>query len=311
MKTAAVLGATGGMGFALTEALINKNIKTIAFARSKQNLLKYQKEWGPLAEIMKGDAMDPQDIELVVSKADIIFHSINIPYQDWDPALTVMLSNILKECRKQQKRFIYVDNIYSYGLQDSKVKEVAKKNPHTKKGKLRQGLLDQIEASDVPYIIAHFPDFYGPHTGNTLLQYTFDQILVNKSGKFVGKMNIPREFIYIKDGARALVELAMRKDAYGETWNIPGAGTITGQEIEQLAAAHLQKKVVLKPVHKWMINALGLFNSFMREYAELMYLNESPVILDGSKYEQRIGAIPKTPYKEGIGVTLDYLMKAN
>lgn len=43
MKTAAVLGATGGMGYALTEALCRRNIKTIAFARSNENLLNFKK----------------------------------------------------------------------------------------------------------------------------------------------------------------------------------------------------------------------------------------------------------------------------
>lgn len=43
IKTAAVLGATGGMGYALTEALCRRNIKTIAFARSEENLLNFKK----------------------------------------------------------------------------------------------------------------------------------------------------------------------------------------------------------------------------------------------------------------------------
>lgn len=313
MRTAVVFGATGGMGFALTEELINKNIKTVAFARSKQNLLKKKLEWGdsPLVETMVGDAMNPEDVKNAVSKADAVFHTISIPYQDWDPALSIILSNILEECRKQKKPFIYVDNIYSYGFQETKVSEEANKKPHTKKGKFREKLLEQIKLADIPYIIAHFPDFYGPNVGNTLLQYTFEQILAKKTGRFVGKTTIPREFIFIKDGASALVELALRKEAYGEVWNIPGAGTITGKEIEQLGAAYLKKKIILKPVHRWMISAFGLFDPFMREYSEMMYLNEKPVILDGSKYEQRIGPIPKTSYKVGIEATLSYLLKTS
>ncbi|QED46729.1 NAD-dependent epimerase/dehydratase family protein [Cytobacillus dafuensis] len=310
MKTAAVLGATGGMGNALTEALIERNIKPIAFARSKENLINKQMEWGLSKEdIMEGDALNQQDVAQVVSKADVVFHTMNIPYQDWEPNLSTILSNVLEECRKQNKPFVYVDNIYSYGLQDSKVTETARKNPHTKKGKLRQRLLDQIGRSNIPYIIAHFPDFYGPHTGNTQLHYTLEQIVNKKSGRFVGKTDIQREFIYIKDGARALVDLALKEEAYGEVWNIPGAGTITGKEIERIASSYLEKEIALKPVHKWMIQAMGLFNPFMKEYVEMMYLNETPVILDGSKYEKIIGPVPKTPYEEGIRETLKFIME--
>jgi hypothetical protein len=53
-----------------------------------------------------------------------------------------------------------------------------------------------------------------------------------------------------------------------------------------------------------MIQLVGLFDPFMREYAEMMYLNEKPVVLDGSKYERLIGPVPRTPYEIGIRETL-------
>ncbi|MFD5851435.1 SDR family NAD(P)-dependent oxidoreductase [Cytobacillus oceanisediminis] len=308
MKTAAVLGATGGMGYALTEALCRRNIKTIAFARSNENLLNFKKSWGQNAVIHAGDALNPDDVEKAVSEADAVFHAINIPYPDWDPTLSIILNNILQACSKHHKPFIYADNIYSYGLQSSPANEVSPKNPHTKKGMLRQDLIETIKRSGVPYIIAHFPDFYGPHTGNTLIHYTLSQIIEKNKGMFVGKTNIPREFIFIKDGADALAELALNENSYGEAWNIPGAGTITGEEIASIVSQHLSRGVSFRPVHKWMIRAIGLFDPMMREYTELMYLNQTPVILDGSKYEARIGTLPKTSYETGIKVTLDHLL---
>ena len=33
------------------------------------------------------------------------------------------------------------------------------------------------------------------------------------------------------DGAKAMVQLALTDDAYGENWNIPGYSVITGEEI--------------------------------------------------------------------------------
>jgi nucleoside-diphosphate-sugar epimerase len=304
MKTAAVFGATGGMGNALVETLVKRGISVIAFARSEHVLLEKQKRWGALAIPMIGDAMNPEDVRKAVTKADLVFHAINIPYQHWDPNLTIILSNILEACRFENKPFIYVDNIYSYGIQDHKTTESAPKNPHTKKGKLRLKLLEQIEQSGVRYLIAHFPDFYGPNAGNTLLHFTFQQMLKKKTAFYVGNTSIEREFIYIKDGAEALVELSLREDSFGQAWNIPGAGTISGKEIAKIAGEYLKKEIRVKPIYKWMIQFVGLFNSFMREYAEMMYLNEKPVVLDGSKYERLIGPVPRTPYEIGIRETL-------
>ncbi|RAK18189.1 nucleoside-diphosphate-sugar epimerase [Anoxybacillus vitaminiphilus] len=304
MKTAIVFGATGGMGNALVEALVKRGISVIAFARSEHVLLEKQKNWGALAIPMVGDAMKQEDVKEAVRKADLIFHSINIPYQHWEPNLKIILSNILESCRIENKPFIYVDNIYSYGIQEHKTTESARKNPHTKKGKLRFKLLEQIEQSGVQYLVAHFPDFYGPNAGNTLLHFTFQQMLKKNTVFYVGDTSIQREFIYIKDGAEALVELSLREDSFGQTWNIPGAGTISGQEIAKIAGEYLKKEIRIKPIYKWMIQLVGLFDPFMREYAEMMYLNEKPVILDGSKYERLIGPIPRTPYKIGIKETL-------
>jgi nucleoside-diphosphate-sugar epimerase len=304
MKTAAVFGATGGMGNALVESLVKRGISVIAFARSERVLLEKQKRWGALAIPMVGDAMKPEDVRKAVTKADLVFHAINIPYQHWDPNLMLILSNLLEACRMENKPFIYVDNIYSYGIQTHKTTESAPKNPHTKKGKLRLKLLKQIEQSGVRYLIAHFPDFYGPNAGNTLLHFTFQQMLKKKTVFYVGNTSIPREFIYIKDGAEALVELSLREEAFGQAWNIPGAGTISGKEIAKIAGEYLKKEIRVKPIYKWMIQLVGLFDPFMREYAEMMYLNEKPVILDGSKYERLIGSVPRTPYEIGIKETL-------
>ncbi|MFD2444884.1 SDR family NAD(P)-dependent oxidoreductase [Bacillus sp. CGMCC 1.16607] len=309
MKKALVLGASGGMGYSLVEELVSRNIETIAFARTKGKLEKYEKEWGPLAKIMVGDVLNHAQLKEAISKVDVVFHAISIPYQNWDPSLFNILSLILQECKLQKKSLIYVDNIYAYGVQRQKVNELTTKNPHTKKGKIRLNLQQQIENSGVPYVIAHFPDFYGPKAENTALQYTFEQIVKKNSGGFVGNPNLQREFIYIKDAAKALVELSLHDDAYGEIWTIPGAGTISGKEIGEIASKYLSKEIKLNQVHNWMIKALGIFNPFMREYYEMLYLNENPVILDGTKYENRIGALPKTPFTIGIRNNLEEIAK--
>lgn len=304
MKNALVLGATGSMGNAIVNALRERNISTIAFGRSLQKLEEYKKDWDPEVELFVGDAYKKEDIREAVSKADYIFHSVNIPYQEWQQKLRPLLMNILEECRNQNKPFIYVDNIYSYGRQTGKTTESAVKQPHTKKGKLRLHLLKEIENSGVTYLIAHFPDFYGPKAGSTLLQYTFEGVLKKYSGGFIGDLNIPREYIFVKDGANALVELSLRENTYGETWNIPGSGTITGKEIQAILSTHFGREIKFSRIHKWMIQGLGIFNPFMKEYVEMMYLNETPVVLDGTKYKERIGAIPMTPYEIGIKETL-------
>jgi len=45
----------------------------------------------------------------------------------------------------------------------------------------------------------------------------------------------------------------------------------------------------------------------LKEYAEMYYLNESPVILSGEKLKKELGDIRQTPYEIGILSTRDAL----
>lgn len=56
-----------------------------------------------------------------------------------------------------------------------------------------------------------------------------------------------------------------------------------------------------------MIKFIGLFDKQMKEYVEMLYLTEKPVMLSGEKYEEHIGILPKTPYYEGLKETILYM----
>ncbi|PAK39846.1 hypothetical protein CHI08_16650 [Peribacillus simplex] len=47
------------------------------------------------------------------------------------------------------------------------------------------------------------------------------------------------------------------------------------------------------PLTKNIIQILGLFNPFMKEVVEIKYLTKEGFIMDGEKYEKRIGPILK------------------
>jgi nucleoside-diphosphate-sugar epimerase len=306
MKKALVLGASGGMGYSLVKELSNRGIAVKAFART-ENKLKQLFAYDANVTITVGDIFHLDDLTAAAQDVDIIFQAANIPYTEWEKKLLLMMNNIVTAAKVHSAKLAIVDNIYAYGNAGKKVTETQEKNPCTKKGQIRLEIENMIKQSNVPYIIAHFPDFYGPNANNTILHVTLQSVINNKQAIFVGKKTIPREFIFTPDGAKALVQLALEENAYGENWNIPSAGVITGEEIVSILRelAHYQKKVLT--ISKTMIQILGLFNHEMREVAEMFYLNETPVVLSGKKYEERIGQIPQTSYQEGLRQTLEYL----
>lgn len=303
MKKALVLGATGNMGSELIYELVNRGVEVTAFARSVDHL---EKLFGTHpVKLVPGDVFKLEDLERAAEDVDVVFHAIGIPYPEWEDKQPILLDNILEMVKKKNAKLAMVDNIYAYGRsQGELVTEETKKNPHTKKGKIRLELENRAKQSGVPLLIAHFPDFYGPHATNTLLDYTFQGMIQNKKTRYIGNQSIAREFIYTPDGAKAIVELALQNRFEGGHWNIPGAGTITGTDIISIVRQLTGYEKKVSTVSKKMIRFLGIFSPFMKEFTEMFYLNEDPVVLNGEKYEREIGPIPKTPYKVGIEQSL-------
>lgn len=111
------------------------------------------------------------------------------------------------------------------------------------------------------------------------------------------------------DAAKMIVNVAEKDDSYGENWNVPGAGLISGKEIIQIACQVTGSRKPIIPLTKSAIRFIGLFDIFMREIVEIMYLTKEGFILSGEKYEKRIGPIPKTSFKKGLEETLTRLIR--
>jgi len=312
MKKAVVLGASGGMGYSLVHELVSRGIETIAFARSVEKLeALFAKQSG--VTIKSGDVFKLNDLIRACEGVDVIFHSINIPYPEWKEKQKILMANVLEAARQVSAKLFIVDNIYSYGRSPGQlVTETTPKQPHTKKGKIRLRLEQMAFAAQeqgVPVLLAHFPDFYGPNAGQTLLHVTLEAMNAMKTARFIGDLSVEREYIFTPDGAKAAVELALRPEAYGQIWNIPGHSTISGHELIGIMRSLTGYSGKVGTVGKGMIGFLGLFNRYMREFYEMMYLNEEPVVLSGAKYERLIGPLPRTSYEEGITKTLAFLEK--
>jgi nucleoside-diphosphate-sugar epimerase len=309
MKKALVLGASGGMGYSIVNELSSRGIHVVAFARTKAKLEKLFKE-NENVTVMAGDLFQIADLEAAASGTEFIFQAANIPYPDWGKKWPVLMSNVLHVSEQQSAKLVMVDNIYAYGRsKGKKINEMTPKHPHTKKGNIRLQVEELIRESNVPSLIAHFPDFYGPNAENTVLHYTLQNAVRNQKFGYVGDQKIAREFIFTPDGARAIVNLALSEASYGQNWNIPGSGVIPGEEVVRIIGSLTGCDKRVSTVTKNMIRFLGFFNASMKETVEMFYLYEDPVVLDGAKYEKLIGSLPSTSYEEGLRQTIDYMKK--
>ncbi|MCM3238729.1 SDR family NAD(P)-dependent oxidoreductase [Heyndrickxia oleronia] len=313
MKKVIVLGATGGTGTAIVEELLNRGITTIAFGRSltKLNQLKQKLGNSELLTLHVGNAFDDRSIYEASKDADVIFQCVAVPYEEMEKSQLTLGKAVMTAADKLGKKIVFVDGIYPYGRATKKfVDEEHTKNPHTKKGKIKLEL-EKLILSDqfkkaMP-LIARLPDYYGPSSNlNSYLGMTLLNISKGKLSSYIGSLNIPREYIYLPDAAKMIVELAGNSRAYRQNWNIPG-NIITGRMFVHLAkvASGTNKSVI--SLNKTIIRMIGWFSPVMREMVEMSYLTETPVYLDGNKYNQQIGPIIQTPFEIGIPRTIQAL----
>ena len=306
MKKVLVAGATGGIGSALVTELTARKIEVIAFAKTEETL-KARFGDNPLVTCIAGDVLNDKEVFKAAKGIDTIMHAVSFPYEQWEATHMICLKHLLTTAKQTNSLFIMLDNIYAYGKASSPVKEDSIKHPHTKKGKLRLEMEQLIKNSGVTYLIAHIPDVFGPYAKNTILYSTLQAVLQNKNAYFVGQMDITREFAYTPDIARNVIALALNQDCYNQNWNIPGGLKITGHELHRYLKEHLQYSKKLKPATTRMISFLALFSSFMREQKEMMYLTETPVIVDGGKLQKVLHHLPLTDAIKSLNETIDWM----
>lgn len=314
MKKAIVIGATGGTGAAIVEELVKRGIPVIAFGRSRSKLEQFAARLGnpPELSIATGDAFQTDDVESASKEADVMFHCANVPYHEMEDRLLPLGKAVMQAADRLGLKVVVVDGIYPYGRrQADPVTENHPKEPHTRKGRIRlqfgQMVMDSQWKNARPLIV-RLPDYYGPTANQaSYLGGTLEAIARGKMGFFIGNMQVPREYVYLPDAAKMVVEIATRDHAYGQEWNIPGAGTISGNEIVRLSrlASGSAKPVI--PLGKIGLSLLGMVIPVMKEVVEMLYLTNEPLRLSGEKYERFIGPIPATSYEEGITETIRQL----
>ncbi|MFC4618920.1 SDR family NAD(P)-dependent oxidoreductase [Camelliibacillus cellulosilyticus] len=314
MKTAIVLGATGGTGQVIVSELLNRGKEVIAFGRSESKLkaLVKRHNFNQRLSYKLGDIFDDQTIIDAAKEADVMFQCANVKYQEMEEKLHLLGESVMKAADILGKKIVIVDGIYVYGRQVAKGDENHPKQPHTKKGKIRvefERLIFSNKWKRAKALIVRLPDYYGATSQNSYLQPTLEGMATHKISVFIGNLKTRREYVYLPDAAKMIVNIAEKDDAYGENWNIPGGGLISGKEIIQMAREITGNRKIVIPLSKNAIRLIGLFDPFMREVVEIMYLTKEGFVLSGEKYEERIGKIPVTPFRDGLEETLRHLRR--
>jgi len=307
--TALVLGATGGAGGEIAQALLRRGWQVRALVRYPAKATRLPSEFA----LVRGDAMQRADVVAAAEGVDVIVHAVNPPgYRNWGALVGPMLENTLAAAEHFGARIAFPGTVYNYGPDaGTELAEDAPQNPKTKKGALRVGLekrLSQAAASGkARVLILRAGDYFGPRPGNNW----FSQGLV-KPGKPVTAISYPGPFeighawAYLPDLGETFARLLEREAELApfERFHFCGHWLEPGVAMAHAIRKAIGREVPIRPMPWWLLKILSPTNETLRELMEVRYLWQGPLRLDNTKLAAFLGEEPRTPLDDAVRATL-------
>jgi len=308
---AAIFGAGGAIGWALAPELERRGIPFRVVGRGKAKL---QAAFGKMAhaEVFEADLTDLRSAGAAARGMDTIIYAVGVPYPSFYLHPQMMRTTIEAAASIGVARLLLVSNVYPYGVpRTPRVAETHPREPHTRKGKFRKEQEDAVmeahQKGRLQGMVVRLPDFYGPHADLSLANPIFRAALAGKTANWLGPVNGPHEFVFVPDAGPAIANLAECAECYGEAWNIAGAGEINAMDFITRVYRAAGRRPKYRSVGRGMSQLMGWFSPFFRELPEMLYLQETPVLLDDGRFQAKFGAAPKTSYDEGIRQTMEWV----
>jgi nucleoside-diphosphate-sugar epimerase len=312
VKTALVLGATGGIGGEVARQLRDSGWTVRALKRGAAAAVQHDDGIG----WYRGDAMNRDDVMQVSEGCAVIVHAVNPPgYRDWDRMVLPMLDNTIAAATARDATIVLPGTVYNFGPDAFPVlREDSTQRPLTRKGAIRVEMERRLEAASkrgARAIIVRAGDFFGPKPGNSW----FAQGLV-KAGRPVASISNPadpcvgHQWAYLPDVARTIVELLTHRRAFGrfERFHMAGHWDANGlqmaQAIQRVVAGRTGRTPRIAPTPWWLLRLASPFVKTLRELGEMRYLWQQPVRMVNDRLLQVLGHEPHTTLDEAVAASL-------
>lgn len=313
-KTALVLGATGGVGGAIAEALLRRgwHVRGLARDLSAPALVAH-----PGLEWRQGDAMNRAQVVAAAEGMSAIVHAVNPPgYRNWGALVLPMIDNTLAAARAAGgARIVLPGTIYNYDVARTPVISAdTPQRPRSRKGRIRVALERRLEtaAPEAPVLVLRAGDFFGPGVRSSW----FAQAMV-RPGQPVRRILDPaagpgHSWAYLPDLAEAFARLmdAGERLAPFERLQFEGLHDGTGSVMTDAVRRALGREVPVRAFPWWLMRALAPFGGFPREAADIAAYWRWPARFDNRRLVELLGEEPRTPLDAAVRASLADLRAA-
>lgn len=302
-----VLGATGSIGYAFTQTLLENKIPVTILVRNKQKASSLFKSSDKL-EIIEGDAMDLQKLKSLAADKDFVFHGINYPYDKWVDNMPRVTQYCIDAASQNNATIIFPGNIYEFGNVDTIMDDMVP-HPTTKKGKIRLQLFEMLKNATnegkCKVIFMRLPDFFGPNVVNGITERIFGHAVKKKTMNWLIRSDIPHQFVYTPDAAAMMYKICQnpKRDSF-TLYNYSSFIVPSINEFAGIIASQSGCPAKVQNLPKFVMNIMGWFMPVMKELRENYYLFENAVNLNDDKIRKDYPGFKHTSLEDAVASTL-------
>ncbi len=234
---ALVTGAAGFIGSHLTELLLEEGFQVRAFVRYNS-----RDSWGWLekierdVEIFRGDIRDYDSVREAVSHVDVIFHLaalISIPYSYRTPQGYIRTNiegtnNLLDAALRNNglKKFVHISTSEVYGTaRYTPIDENHPYNPQSPYAATKAAAdmlaLTYCRSFDLPVTVVRPFNTFGPRQSlRAVIPTIISQFIVRDGEISIGNTETRRDFLFVRDTVRGILEVGLSENTTGEVVNI-------------------------------------------------------------------------------------------
>jgi nucleoside-diphosphate-sugar epimerase len=311
--TQVVLGATGGIGGAVVDALVAERAAgRLGSIRAVARRPPGRRQARPGVSWVAADVSAPEAAAEAVRGAGTVYHCVQPGYTRWPTDFPQLNRSVLAAVAQAGARLVYADNLYGYGPVPGPLHEdlpLAATGPKgTTRAALARELLAAHRSGRAEVVIARITDYYGPGGGNSTMTGArfFEPALAGKPVRIPFAIDVVHSYSFLPDVGRALVLLGSSPDTAGDVWHIPAAEPVTLRQFADITAHALGREVRLRRIPPLALRLAAVFTPIVRELPEIAYQFNQPFIIDGTKFARHFPAFAPTPHAEAIAATLDW-----
>ena len=305
-STVLILGASGRLGTALTEAFGNAGWRVLKQARAAAGR--------DLTQVIAADARDAVSIvnaaKFSADRVDVVINATNPIYTRWATEAATLNRAAIEITQALSATLMFPGNVYNYGaLMPEALRSDTAQQAETRKGRIRISMEQDIEhatISGMQAIVIRAGDFFGCNTGSW-----FDMAIAKDLPKgkltYPGPLDVPHAWAYVPDLAQTFVRAAEARATLQRFERVHFAGhTVTGQQLVTALERARRGTVKVSRLPWSLIRVVGLVKPMWRELAEMAYLWQRPHHLVTAAAHLSLVA-PATAFDEAVRASIEAL----